>query len=271
LEIKVSLIISVYKKIELLDLIFEALKKQTFRDFEVIISDDGSGSDMEDFVNLKSKELSFPVKHIFHEDNGFRKNKILNKSIVNSSGEYLIFLDGDCIPHNEFIKEHFINRKDNTALCGRRVMLGKSISEKVLHERKISFSPLNLFFDSAFGGKNKTRYADDSIYLRNKIFRKIISRQKTNLTGCNFSLHKNTILKINGFDENYTGAGIGEDSDIEFRLKLSGAGFMSVKNLAIIYHIFHEQTKANIANIEYFDNVKSSGNFICKNGIEKFI
>jgi len=269
LEIKISLIISVYKKIEPLNLIFESLKNQSFKEFEVIISDDGSGIEMEEFISQKSKELSFPVKHISQEDSGFRKNKILNKSILNSEGEYLVFLDGDCIPHYEFVNEHFINRKENTALCGRRVMLGKTISEKVLKDNIITFSPLKLFVDSVFGGENKTSYADDSVYFKNKLIRKITSGQKINLTGCNFSLHKDTILKINGFDENYTGPGIGEDSDIEFRLKISGADFSSVKNRAIIYHIFHNETKVNSANIEYFEKVKNSNIFFCKNGIEK--
>lgn len=269
MEIKVSLIISVYKKIKPLELVFEALKNQSFRDFEVIISDDGSGSEMEEFISLKTKELSFPLKHIFQEDKGFRKNKILNKSIINSEGDYLVFLDGDCIPHPEFLNEHFINRKENTALCGRRVMLGKSISDKVLKQNIINFSPFKLFVDSVFGGEQKTSYADDSVYFKNKLIRRFTSGQKINLTGCNFSLHKNTILKINGFDENYTGPGIGEDSDIEFRLKLSGAKFASVKNLAIIYHIFHIGTKVNSANIEYFERVKNSNNYFCKNGIEK--
>jgi glycosyltransferase involved in cell wall biosynthesis len=269
LGIKVSLIISVYKKIKPLNLIFEALKNQSFKEFEVIISDDGSGEEMNEFISLKSKESLFPVKHIYQEDSGFRKNKILNNSIVNSEGEYLIFLDGDCIPHAEFIKEHYINKKDNTALCGRRVMLGKRISEKVIQENNTGFSPAKLFWDSVFGGEQKTSYADDSVYLNNNIFRKKIYKQRINLTGCNFSLPKNTILKINGFDENYAGPGIGEDSDIEFRLKLFGAEFSSVKNLAIIYHIFHIETKVNPANIEYFTKVKNSCNFICKNGIEK--
>ncbi len=269
MEIKVSLIISVYKKIKPLSLIFDALKNQSFNEFEVIISDDGSGEEMKKYILSQKNKFPFPVKHISHDDSGFRKNKILNKSILNSGGEYLIFLDGDCIPHSEFIKEHFKNKKVNTALCGRRVMLGEKISEEALQGNITDFSPLKLFWDSVFGGERKTSYADDSVYLSNNLFRKKISKQRINLTGCNFSLHKNMILKINGFDKNYAGPGIGEDSDIEFRLKLSGAEFSSVKNLAIIYHIYHSETKVNPANIEYFAKVKSSGNFICKNGIEK--
>jgi len=70
LEIKASLIISVYKKIDTLNLIFEALNNQSFKAFEVIISDDGSGKEMEEYVSSKSKEFSYPVKHIFQEDIG---------------------------------------------------------------------------------------------------------------------------------------------------------------------------------------------------------
>lgn len=269
----VSLIISVYKKIPELGFILDALKLQGFKEFEIIISDDGSGNKMNEYIEYRRKEFKIPLKHIRHEDEGFRKNKILNKSVLASETEYLIFIDGDCIPHPEFVREHFQNRKANTVLCGKRVMLGRNLSEDLspymIKSRLLFMNSLKLFNDSIFGGYHKTRYAEESIYIKNKFLRKKILNKTAALTGCNFSLHKETLFKINGFDENYTGPGIGEDSDIEYRLKLSGAELKSVRHVAIVYHTFHRQTPVNNSNIEYFKKVQEAGNFRCKNGLKK--
>jgi len=270
---KVTLIISVYKKTNELGLVFDALKLQSFKEFEIIISDDGSGEKMKNYIEKRAKEFQIPVKFITQEDKGFRKNRILNRAVAESSSDYLIFLDGDCIPHPEFIKEHFSNKIDNAVLCGRRVMLGGSITDSLFPGMVKSGMLFNMKYrllsDSLSGGKYKTRYVEDSIYIRNNFLRKKIIEKTGRLTGCNFSLPKNLLLKINGFDENYEGAGIGEDSDIEYRLKLAGADFRTVKNIAIVYHIFHLPTLGDEKNIQYFEGVKSKGEYFCKNGITK--
>jgi len=273
LETKVSLIISVYKKIPELGFILDALKLQSFKEFEIIISDDGSGIKMKEYIGYRRKEFKIPFKHIRHEDEGFRKNKILNKSVLASETDYLIFIDGDCIPHPEFIKEHYINRKENKVLCGKRVMLGRNISDDLspvmIKSRMFFMNSFTFFNDSLFGGYHKTRYAEDSIYIKNKFLRKKILNRSAVLAGCNFSLPKDLLLKINGFDENFTGPGLGEDSDIERRLKLAGAELKSVRFLAIVYHIFHRRTIEDKSNREYYDKVKQSSEYRCKNGIVK--
>jgi GT2 family glycosyltransferase len=89
------------------------------------------------------------------------------------------------------------------------------------------------------------------------------------IIGCNFSLHKNLIEKINGFDENYTGAGLGEDSDVEFRLRLAGAEFKSIRNLAVLFHLHHNSTSEAPQNYGYFAFVQKRNEFACKNGLVK--
>ncbi|MBK6538350.1 MAG: hypothetical protein IPG09_11470 [Ignavibacteria bacterium] len=83
-------------------------------------------------------------------------------------------------------------------------------------------------------------------------------------------MHKALLEKINGFDENYEGPGLGEDSDIEYRLRLAGAEFRSVRNLAVQYHLYHPKTKEDEKNMKYFTEVKQSKNYFCKNGLVKY-
>lgn len=270
-----SVIISVYNKIREFELALTALSVQSYKNFEVIIAEDGRDDVVKSVVSFwKSKEL-FPLKHLTQDDRGFRKNRILNESVRNAESDYLIFFDGDCIPHSDFVKAHFENRKENTVLCGRRVNLTKSMSEKMTKERilnldyqrtglkEIVFSSLNKDI------KDFSFNAEEAFIIRGKILRSLLTNKDEHILGCNFSLHKSLLEKINGFDENYEGPGLGEDSDIEFRLRLINAKFKSVRNLAVQYHLFHPKTIEEESNMDYFNNVKEKKEFFCKNGLIK--
>lgn len=269
---KLSVIISVYNKVHELELILTALEHQSFRDFEVIIADDGSGMEMKEFIDKKKKNSNLKITHLWQEDKGFRKNKILNKSITRSKTNYLIFLDGDCLPHSDFVNEHYKSRTDNTVLCGSRVNMSKKLSEQitvdVVQSKEYERGMLSKIIDSFRDKDRRSTYVEEGIYIGSEIIHKIIKR-KPRLVGCNFSVPKELMLKINGFDENYTGPGVGEDSDIEFRLKLSGAGFESVRNKAIVYHFYHPHTKESSNNYAYFEKVKKRKLMVCRNGINK--
>lgn len=99
---KVTLIIPFYNKLDKLNLVFAALERQTFRDFEVIIADDGSKKDVVNALNDLIRKTSFPVNHVWHEDVGWRKNVILNSAVRVAKADYLVFLDGDCVPSDTF-------------------------------------------------------------------------------------------------------------------------------------------------------------------------
>ena len=269
---KLSVIISVYNKLHELELILTALEHQSFRDFDVIIADDGSGMEMKEFIDKKKKESNLKTTHLWQEDKGFRKNKILNKSITESKTDYLVFLDGDCLPHSDFVNEHYKNRSVNTVLCGSRVNMSKKLSEQitidVVQSKEYEKGMIGKIIDSFRDKDRRSTYVEEGIYIGSDIIHKII-RKRPRLVGCNFSVPKELMLRINGFDENYTGPGVGEDSDIEFRLKLAGAEFKSVRNKAIVYHFYHTHTKESKNNYAYFEKVKQSKLMVCQNGINK--
>lgn len=270
---KVTLVISVYNKIKELELILYALSVQSYNDFEVIIAEDGNNIEMAKFVNEWKKKNLFPVKHLTQEDKGFRKNKILNKAIRKSAADYLIFIDGDCIPHSDFIKAHFENRGENTVLCGRRVNLTENISKNITIESVLNLDyeklKLNEIIYSSLNRKNSgyNFNIEEAFIFRNKALRKIITNEDEHILGCNFSVHKNLLEKINGFDENYEGPGLGEDSDIEFRLRLTGVKFKSVRNLAVQYHLYHGKTVEEPKNMKYFNEMKKRKEFFCRKGL----
>lgn len=105
-----TLIISVYDKAKELDLILTALTVQNFKDFEVIIAEDGQSRGIRELADNWKSKSHLLISHITQEDSGFRKNKILNEAIRNSGSDYLVFIDGDCIPHPDFMKAHIENK-----------------------------------------------------------------------------------------------------------------------------------------------------------------
>ncbi len=239
----ISLIISFYNKIDFLKLVFAGLEQQSFHDFEVIIADDGSRKEIVAEVKHLIQNASFPVKHLWHEDNGWQKNTILNKAIVASEAEYLIFIDGDCIPNPHFIEEHLICQTANQAVCGRRVTLTEKTSANLnVKDIESKFFHIKLFFkllgENFF--TNEKIHLRHMIRIRNQFLRRIFVKDKLKgILGCNFSVWKQDMMKINGFDERFVFPGMGEDSDIENRLRQMGVRLVSKKFYVTVYHIYH--------------------------------
>ena len=237
----ISLIISFYKNITWLKLIVTALQDQCFSEFEVIISDDGSPPEVVREVKNLLNHSSLKYQYVWHEDNGFRKTKILNKAVIESNSDYLVFLDGDCVPHRHFLKEHYLGRKEGFVRAGRRVDLTENVSNR-LDEDKIKSGYLGWpvisdIFRESFGAGLKA--LEQGIYIKNKKIRHWINRKDRGIRGHNFSIFKNDLVAVNGFDERFIKAGVGEDTDLEARLRRNGTKILGITKQAIVYHQYH--------------------------------
>lgn len=255
---KVSLIISFYNKISWLKLVLAGLNRQSLMDFEVIIADDGSSREVVNVLQEIIPNYFFPINHVWHKDLGWKKNIILNKAVVASKSDYIIFIDGDCIPHRHFIKDHFSNRVKDHVLVGRRLHLSSSLSLK-LTERKVekgyleNFGMLKLFYGQLHG--RKCKHWENGIYAP-RFVRPFINRKDKGILGSNFSLYKHNLLSVNGFDERYLAPAVGEDTDLELRLRNIGCKMKSIKHLAIQYHLFHKTLDRPSANLTIFNENK---------------
>ncbi len=267
----VTVVISFYNNFRFLELVLAGFERQSFKNFEILIADDGSN---EEIINkLKSYISTTPlhIRHIWHEDLGWRKNMILNKAIMESNSDYLIFVDGDCVPHKNFVSEHYMNKEMNTILAGRRSNLSKYVSEQLTYnnvkngslERK--FAIIGFLFKSFIGGS----HLENAIYFSNKNIRKRLNKKDKGVLGSNFSLFKKDILDVNGFDERYLKPAVGEDTDLEYRLRNAGKKVKTVKHLAIQYHLFHKKLERDKANMEYLNQVIENKTTFTPYGINK--
>ena len=194
-------------------------------------------------------------------DRGFRKTKILNEATRVAQGDLLVFIDGDCIPHRHFVRQHRRLARPKTALAGRRVNLGPKLTGTLVQTRQLATLSLpHLLFSDA-------HRVEEAIY-----FSRLPSSfdRPRGLLGCNWSIHRSDLLAINGHDEDYQRASVGEDSDIEWRLSKLGIQTASVKFRAIVYHLYHASNyhQQDIDfNINLMKEKQQRGLAFCENGI----
>lgn len=257
--VKVSVIAAFYNNLQYLKLVLAGFERQTEKNFEFIIADDGSRDDIVKEIESIASNYSLRIKHIWHPDKGFRKNKILNQAILASETDYLIFIDADCVPHSKFVEEHINERENNKVLTGRRVNLSQKLTDLLTEEKIINgfleSNNLMMIEDALFG---KSNYVEKGFYFQNKYLRNIFNKKSRGLLGCNFSLYKKDMLDINGFDERYEAPSIGEDSDVQYRLELNGIKVKSVNHIAVQYHLYHKLQDRLQVNLDLFEEVKKS-------------
>lgn len=268
--VEASIIVSFYNKIKYLRLVLAGFEIQSNKNFELIIADDGSEEKIVMEIESFISDYPFRIKHIWQEDKGFRKNRILNQAILASESEYLIFIDGDCIPHSRFIEGHLEHQSSAIALTGRRVNLSQKITDLLTTQKvRERFLEKNFHILIEDGLLGKSFDVEKGFYFRNKFLRNWLNRKSRGLLGCNFSLYKKDILAINGFDERYEAPSIGEDSDVQFRLELNGVKIKSLNHIAVQYHLYHKLQERLQQNLDLFENVKKNKTFFTRFGIHK--
>jgi glycosyltransferase involved in cell wall biosynthesis len=252
---KASIIIAFYKKIHYLELVLAGFERQTEKDFEIIVADDGSGTEVHKEITRIIRNSSLNIRHIWHEDKGWRKNIMLNMATRMAVSDYLIFIDGDCIPHRNFVREHLRNRKKGKILSGRRLNLSEKISGQLMVEKvKDGFLEKNIFTWLIKGLLGEISHAEKGLFL--PWLRPVLMLKKKHLMGANFSIFRDDLYTINGFDERYLAPTIGEDTDIEYRAGLAGIGIRSVRNLAVQYHLYHNLLSRKNNNYLIFEETR---------------
>ena len=269
---KVSLLVPTYKDTVALELILEALEKQTYKDFEVIVAEDDN---VIETVALLKKFDNLMIQHVFQEDRGNRKATILNKALGMATGEYLIFIDGDTIPFSTFIESHVALAEPKTVLCGRRVNLGAGVSKEIRAKIHDAYSIENSYFRNySYLKKNATRHYEQGLRFKpNSFIQKYLTKTNKNvhILGSNFSCFKEDMFAINGFDEDIIG-GSKDDVDLEWRFIESGCFLKSCKYCANIFHLNHSRAsrveEEEIAK-EQMQKNRDEKRYVCSNGIVK--
>lgn len=271
-----SIIVPTYNRPKALKLCLMSLAGQSLVPTEVLIADDGSSSETRDTVQEMQKLLKavFTIRHVWQEDIGFRKPRILNETVRQATGEYLVFIDGDCMAHRHFIRAHVEHSDPDAILGGKRVEIGRQLTEQLLEEGTVlnSFSP-RLILDSLAGNSRKV---EEAIQITNPLLRRLTHRDRITddgIWGCNFSLYKSLFMDINGCDEDFLDGSL-EDNDLGIRVLNMGKQVRSVRGLAIVLHLWHPSSWSFEGEKYHYNQriiqlrIERNETF-CKNGIKK--
>ncbi|WP_426336371.1 glycosyltransferase family 2 protein [Pseudoduganella sp. R-31] len=237
----ISLIITTYNRPDALTAVVEACFAQDDQDFEIIIADDGSTNNTRDTVAALQARSPVPLKHVWQEDIGFRAARARNLGILAAQGEYIVFIDGDCVPQKNFISSHRRLARRGHVVTGSRVLLSEAYTRRLLEQHLDiqRLGPLEKLKLYLTGGANK--------FLQTILTLPDVGRESKHFTwrrikSCNMAAWRSDLDLVNGFDESFTGWGH-EDSDLVLRLFNAGVMRKSGAFATEVYHLWHREAK----------------------------
>lgn len=267
-----SVVVSTYQDPDALRLVLAGFARQSSRDFEILVADDGSGPATARLLREARPRLSVPLRHLRQEDRGFRKSRILNRCVMAAEADYLVFTDGDCVPHRTFVASHLEERRPGRHLVGRTVRMSRrfsrSLDEEAVRSGRLDRPDARLLWDAVAGESRKVEYA---LRPPGRILRRALSSLKGNLSlfGHNFSAWRSDLLRVNGFDEAFTGWGA-EDEDLGVRLRNAGVEPRSVTHSAVCFHLWHsrDHTGRDPERVRHLAELRRSGRIRAREGID---
>ena len=267
----ISVIISTYNSVEWLRKTLWSYTIQTIQDFELVIADDGSGSETKKLIDsFKSKE-KLSIIHTWQEDNGFQKSKILNKAIQACTSDYILMSDGDCIAKNNFVEQHLKYRGQGYFLSGGYFKLPLNISTEITES---DIKQQNCFNIEWLKEKQlKPSFKNKKLTAKGKLadFLNYVTPTNASWNGHNSSGWKSDIIAVNGFDERMQYGG--QDRELGERLINRGIKSKQIRYSALCLHLDHPRgykTKESLdRNLAIRKNTRKKGYAYTYYGIKK--
>lgn len=214
-----SVIVSTYNRSNLLGCALRTVLAQTFRDFEIIVSDDGSSDNTaQEVASFMSDKIIYLNAHVRRGLSAAR-----NAALMRSKGEYIVVIDDDITLRNDFLDSlsNIIITADVDALSPKLVDLvtGRPFVDILDDkERALGFLDYNYFRGGAH----------------------VISKR---------------VLKIAGYYDERFGVGAkyysAEESDYFFRLKQSGCKITYYPGLTVYHNNGQELSPKKVFNYSY--------------------
>lgn len=237
----ISVVITTYNRPDALEAVVRACFMQNDKNFEIIIADDGSTANTRTCIERLAQDSPVPVKHVWQPDQGFRAAMARNRGTLAAAGDYIVFLDGDCIPQRDFIACHRALAQPGHLVSGSRILLDEALTRRVLDGGvDVAVAPLATRLAWRLRGHmNKVlqlavRWPDVGRTTKKFSWRRIKS--------CNLGVWRSDLERVNGFDESFTGWGH-EDSDLVVRLFHSGVMRKDGAFATEVFHLWHREAQ----------------------------
>jgi glycosyltransferase involved in cell wall biosynthesis len=234
-----SVVISTYNRSDALLAVLDGLFRQTDQNFEVIIADDGSREEHRLSIIESEVAKSLHAAYFWHPDVGFTLSKVRNRGVGLSKGDYLVFMDGDCVPEVDFIAQHRRLAQPGCFINGSRVLLSAQLTGRVLagSEAIVGRSPAYWLKQRLLGNCNKITGLLRLPGWQGRV-KRVFSLK--GIRGCNMAMWRADFLLVNGFDESFTGWGH-EDADMVQRLHNAGVMRKNGYCATEVFHLWHPE------------------------------
>jgi hypothetical protein len=242
---RISVIVSTYNRERYLELALLGFANQIDPDFEIVVADDGSSPAVSRLIRSKREHLPFPIAHVWHEDQGFRKTRILNHAILLARGDYLLFTDGDCVPRRDLVAVHRQLATPGRFVSGGYLKLTEEISDALTVEDVLEGRVTDPGWLRGRGWRPGLRgFRMTPSLFRARLYDRITTT-RPHLQGNNASAWLSDVLAANGFD-NDMGYG-SEDRALGVRLRNAGVRPIQARHRAITMHLEHPRPYAGRA------------------------
>jgi len=235
----ISVIVTTYNREDALEAVLSALSRQTDREFEVVVADDGSRPATAALIERWKGRLGVPLSHVWQADRGFRAAEIRNRALLAARGDYCVFLDGDCIARTDFVATHRRLAERGWFVTGNRVLLSRELTAAVLREAVLpqTWNLAQWINRRAQGGVNRL-----AAVLRLPLgpLRKLRPGQWQGARSCNLAVWRSDLERVDGFDASFRGWGR-EDSDLLIRLLHSGVRRKDGRFATGVIHLWHDE------------------------------
>ena len=252
----VSIIITTYNHPRWLERVLWGYRFQTHQRLEIVVADDGSDEATRQTIEAMREKTGLTIRHIWHEDDGFRKCEILNKAILAATHPYLIFTDGDCVPRKDFLEQHIRLSEPNMFLSGGVVRLPQSVSKLISQETIQTGQAL----DWRWLRQKGLPWSRKAIRLtRNQGIARFldgITTTRPTFNGHNVSVWKSDIIRVNGFNEEMKYGGL--DREIGERMVHAGVQTKQVRHRAVCVHLHHQRSYATSQSWSHNNSIRTA-------------
>jgi glycosyltransferase involved in cell wall biosynthesis len=243
---ELSVVISTYNWPQALQVVVEGFFSQSDMDFEIVIADDGSGEATRACIERLRARAPVPLTHVWQPDEGYRLAMSRNRGILACSGDYIVVVDGDCIPRRDFIARHRKLARRGFMVTGSRILLNPGASARVLAGR-LDLQSASLLDKLRLRLSGETNKLAQMLWAMPDIGREQTRFSFRRIKGCNMAIWRDDLERINGFDESFEGWGH-EDADLVLRLFHAGVMRKEGAFATEVFHLWHRETSRDQAS-----------------------
>jgi glycosyltransferase involved in cell wall biosynthesis len=237
----ISVIITTYNRPDALVAVVEACFAQDDPGFEIIIADDGSGHNTQQAVAALQARSPVPLRHVWQEDQGFRAARARNLGTLDARGDYIIFLDGDCVPQRNFISQHRKLAQAGHLVQGSRILLSEQATAQVLGQH-LDLHRLGLGEKLSWRGRGRFNKVLPLLLTLPDVGRARRRFTWRRIKSCNLAVWRSDLELVNGFDESFLGWGH-EDADLVLRLFNAGVMRKDGAYATEVFHLWHRENR----------------------------